>query len=100
MADRIKEYILKMFSKDKKTGCRSDHYSYCKFPEEECTCRDIEDINHNTSLIRGGYIDSFNVMMILVFIEAEFEVDIPDAEVVVENFDTINKMVMLIKKYK
>lgn len=44
-------------------------------------------------MITGGLIDSFALAHIGVFIEARFEVYIPDPELTVENMDTLDQMV-------
>jgi len=44
-------------------------------------------------LMSGGFIDSFCVAYIGVFIESEFQVFIPDVDLTVENMDTLNLMV-------
>ena len=94
MEQKIKNYILKLLSE------KNTHQSSCKFPEEQCTCKKLYDIDYDTSLLRGGYIDSFLVEVIVVFLEAMFEVDIPDEEVKEENFDTIDKITNLVKRLK
>lgn len=47
-------------------------------------------------LISGGLIDSFSVVQIAVFVEEAFDVVIPDADLTVENMDTLDKMTQLI----
>ena len=94
MKEIIKNYILDMLQD------RNMHQSACMFPEDDCTCIRPDDIEYDTSLLRGGYIDSFMVETIVVFMAVEFDVDIPDNEVVENNFDTIDKMVELIKSHK
>ena len=94
MEQKIKNYILKLLSE------KHTHQSSCMFPEKECTCKKLYDIENDTSLLRGGYIDSFLVEVIVIFLEAMFEVDIPDEEVKEENFDTINKITALVKRLK
>lgn len=95
MRDEILKYIKKTFGT--KSG---SHFSYCLFPEEECTCRKLEKLDYDTSLIRGGYIDSFSLMVVLIFIEKTFNIKIPEKERITDNFDTINNMVDLITKLK
>jgi len=92
MEEVIKNYIVGIMRED------SSHQSSCEFPGGECTCKKPEDIGYDTSLLRDGYIDSFTVEVIVVFLEDEFGVEIPAKEVIPENFDTINKMIDLIKR--
>ena len=97
MKDIILDYVIKQFG-DKNE--RSFHYSYCTYPEGECACKDLNQITYDTSLIRGGYVDSFSMVVVLMFLEKTFDVKIPDIEATPENFDTVNKMVDLITKIK
>jgi len=92
MKKAIKEYILDLLHD------QTMHQSSCAFPETDCTCLRPDDIGYDSSLLRGGFVDSFMVETIVVFISVKFNVIIPDIEVVESNFDTINKMVALINK--
>lgn len=96
MREEILQYIKEQFSNKEFTT----HYSYCKFPEENCTCNNLNDIDYDTSLIRGGYIDSFSMLAVLIFIEQKFNINVPEREATPDNFDTINKMIDLINKHK
>jgi acyl carrier protein len=100
MEDEILNYIKNEFGNNNTNKIRTSHYSYCLFPEENCTCNELNDIDNNTSLISGGYIDSFSMVAVLVYMENRFDVKIPDRETIPENFDTVNKMVELIKRFK
>jgi len=53
-------------------------------------------IKPDEPLISGGLIDSFSVVQIAVFVEEAFDVVIPDADLTVENMDTLDKMTQLI----
>lgn len=100
MKDIILKYIIEQFGDNTPKERRSKHYSYCMFPEEDCTCNDLREITYDTSLISGGYIDSFSMVVVLVFVEKTFNVKIPDIEATPENFDTVNKITDLVKKFK
>lgn len=91
----ILDYIKENFGED-----ASKHYPYCKFPEEECTCRHLKNADYDTELITGGYIDSFSMVEVLVFIEATFGIKIPNKEATPESFNSVNKMYELVEKYK
>jgi len=86
----ILNYIKKHF------GSNQGHYSYCMFPEEDCSCKRISNVTYETSLIRGGYIDSFSMVVVLVFLEETFNVKIPNSRATADNFDTVNSMVKLL----
>jgi acyl carrier protein len=100
MKDIILKYILEQFGDNTPKERRVKHYSYCMFPEEECSCKNLMEITYNTSLISGGYIDSFSVVVILIFLEKTFNIKIPDKDIIPSNFDTVNKMVELINRFK
>jgi acyl carrier protein len=44
-------------------------------------------------IISGGLIDSFYLAHLAVYVEEEFAVVIPDVDLTVENFDTLDLMV-------
>jgi acyl carrier protein len=97
MKDIILEYIQEQFGE--RDAENHNHYSYCSFPEEECICRRLSDITYDTPLITGGYIDSFSMVAVLVFLERRFKIKIADADGKPANFDTVDEMVKLVKKY-
>ena len=98
MKDIILKYINDQFGEN--TRGRNHHFSYCSFPEEKCTCKGLENIDYDTSLINGGHIDSFSTMVIIVFLQKTFNVKIPEKETNINNLDTINKMCDLIIRLK
>lgn len=100
MKDIILQYIIESFGEGRTGGDSHNHYSYCSFPFDECTCKSLDCITYDTSLITGGYIDSFSMVVVLIFIEKTFNVKIPDIDATPKNFDTINNMVKLINKAK
>jgi acyl carrier protein len=100
MKDIILKYIIEQFSDNTPKEIRTKHYSYCMFPEEECTCKDLKEITYDTSLISGGYIDSFSMVVVLAFLEKTFNIKIPDKEATPNNFDTVNKMMVLVNKFR
>jgi acyl carrier protein len=100
MENVILKYIIEQFGSERVSGDRTQHYSYCTFPESECTCKDLEEINYETPLISGGYIDSFSMVVVLIFLEKTFKVKILEEQAIPENFNTINKMVKLINQCK
>ena len=51
------------------------------------------DLQDDEPLITGGFIDSFSLIQVQMFIEQEFGVRIDDTEMTVENMDTIADMV-------
>lgn len=52
-----------------------------------------EEFGYDTKLFSDGFIDSFTMTAVLAFLEEEAGVQIPQSEIKLENFDTINNMV-------
>lgn len=100
MKDIILEYIIEQFGDDIPKETRTKHYSYCDFPEGECSCKDLNEINYDTSLITGGYIDSFSMVAVWHWLEITFNVKIPEREATPANFNSVDAMVDLVTKFK
>lgn len=60
---------------------------------------DEVDLNEDTPLISSGYIDSFSMVSLLVFLERKFSIKIPPAKATPEAFDSVNKIVALVNQY-
>ena len=50
------------------------------------------------SFLENGIVDSINILEIVMFIEERFDFTIDDSELVPENFDSIKKLSVFIKK--
>ncbi len=50
------------------------------------------DIGYDQSLLRSGIVDSTGIFDIIAFVEDEFDVRFDDAELIADNFDTINRV--------
>jgi acyl carrier protein len=63
--------------------------------------REDEDvvITYDTPLITGGYVDSFSMVSLLVFIENRFKIKIPPSQATPDAFDSVNKIVDLASRY-
>jgi acyl carrier protein len=81
--NKILEYI-------KKEYIINHHLASCMFPEEPCTCN--YNIDFNTPLVRKGYLDSFDLAEIAVFCEELIGKTIPDKDITVQNFESINQL--------
>lgn len=92
----ILNYIIEEFGSNTSKQNRIKHYSYCMFPETDCSCNDIKEINYDTPLMNGGYIDSFSMVMVRSFLETRFGTKISDTDATPTNFNTINKMADLV----
>jgi acyl carrier protein/D-alanine--poly(phosphoribitol) ligase subunit 2 len=56
-------------------------------------------ISYDTPLISSGYIDSFSMVSLLVFLENKFKIKIPPSKATPDAFDSVNKIVFLINQY-
>lgn len=60
---------------------------------------DDRKIDYETPLISGGFVDSFSMVSLLVFLETKFHIKIPDSKATPEAFDSINNIVELLKEF-
>ncbi len=56
-------------------------------------------INYDTPLISGGIVDSFSMVSLKVFLETKYKIQIPDAKATPKAFDSVNKIVVLLKEF-
>ena len=59
---------------------------------------DVE-ITYDTPLISGGFVDSFSMVSLLVFLENKFKVKIPPSKATPEAFNSINNIMGLLKQF-
>ena len=59
---------------------------------------DVE-ITYETPLISSGYVDSFSMVSLLVFLENKFKIKIPPSKATPETFDSVNNIVALVNQY-
>jgi acyl carrier protein len=58
-----------------------------------------EEITNDTPLISSGYVDSFSMVSLLVFLENKFKIKIPPSKATPEAFDSVNKIVDLVNQF-
>jgi acyl carrier protein/D-alanine--poly(phosphoribitol) ligase subunit 2 len=58
-----------------------------------------DDITYDTPLISSGYVDSFSMISLLVFLENKFKIKIPPEKATPEAFDTVNSIVALVNQF-
>ena len=63
---------------------------------------DEEDVelDENTPLISSGIVDSFSMVSLKRFLEKKCEITIPDADATPEAFDSVNRILELIARFK
>jgi acyl carrier protein len=62
----------------------------------------VEDdtvVTYDTPLISGGIVDSFSMVSLKRFLENKYQISIPDDKATPEAFDSVNKIVVLVKEY-
>jgi len=64
---------------------------YLEDEDEEITC--------DTPLISSGYVDSFSMVSLLVFLEKKFKIKIPPSRATPEAFNSVNKIADLVNQY-
>ena len=60
---------------------------------------DDMEMTYDTPLITGGIVDSFSMVSLKVFLENTYNVQIPDSKATPEVFDSVNKIVELLKEF-
>ena len=58
-----------------------------------------DEITYDTPLISGGYVDSFSLVSLKVFLENKYKINLPDDKATPEAFDSVNKIVVLVKEF-
>ena len=58
-----------------------------------------DEITYDTPLISGGYVDSFSLVSLKVFLENRYKINLPDDKATPEAFDSVNKIVELVKEF-
>jgi acyl carrier protein len=57
------------------------------------------EITYDTPLISSGYVDSFAMVSLLVFLENKFRIKIPPSKATPEAFDSVNKIINLVNQF-
>lgn len=61
--------------------------------KEELAIEPVTEIDDNEDLLGTGIVDSVGMMRLIEFIEKESNIAIPQEDIIVENFMTIERMV-------
>lgn len=61
---------------------------------------DDVEVDYNTPLISSGIVDSFSMVSLKAFLEKKYKISLPDSEATPEAFDTVNKIVALVRKHQ
>jgi acyl carrier protein len=69
-----------------------------EFVQKELAQGRVAAIKPDEDLLASGVIDSLGILQLVMFVEQRFEVKIPDEDVVVENFRSIDVLTDYIDK--
>lgn len=58
-----------------------------------------EELTYDSPLITGGIVDSFSMVSLKRFLENKYKISIPDDKATPEAFDSVDKIVELVKEY-
>lgn len=58
---------------------------------------DVE-LNDDTNIFTSGFVNSIFAMRLLNFLETEYDLEVPDEEIVMSNFSSIEAMNALVSK--
>ncbi len=61
---------------------------------------DDREITETTPLISGGIVDSFSMVSLKRFLEKKCSVHIPDADATPDAFDTVERIVALVRRFQ
>ncbi len=65
---------------------------------EEAVHVDIEKIHDDSLIFKEGYFDSMGFMMLIAFIEEEFKIKTTDADLIEENFESVNAITEFVSR--
>lgn len=60
---------------------------------------DDTEVGADSPLISSGIVDSFSMVSLKTFLERKFKISIPDDKATPEAFDSVNRIVKLVKEY-
>ena len=61
---------------------------------------DDREVGVDTPLISGGIVDSFSMVSLKRFVEKKYAIQIPDADATPAAFDSVNKIVGLVERFR
>jgi acyl carrier protein len=56
-------------------------------------------LDENEDLLGAGILDSLGILKLVAYIEDTFGIEVPDSEVVYENFHSLNAMVNYLRQH-
>ena len=59
----------------------------------------IENIQNDTDLFKGGYVNSLFALEVVMFLEKTFKIKIKNKDITEKNFKTVDNMAAVVEKY-
>jgi acyl carrier protein len=75
------------------------HEVVLEYVKEEYLEDEDQELTVETPLITGGIVDSFSMVSLKRFLENKYQISIPDEKATPEAFDTVNKIVEVVKGF-
>lgn len=66
--------------------------------KEVCLDETIKDLADDVPLIKSGIIDSMGILTLLAFLEEKFAILLPEGEINVENFATLQSICDMVSR--
>jgi len=57
------------------------------------------NLTENDDLLSAGIIDSLGILQLVAFIDDQFGIQVPDEDVVIENFQSVNALASYLEKF-
>ena len=57
-----------------------------------------KNMENVTDIVEGGYLDSFEIMSLIMALSETFDIEIGFKEIVPENFNTIDAMIAMVER--
>lgn len=57
-------------------------------------------LGDSESLLENGVIDSINIIELVLFLQQTFGIEVDDADIVLENFDSIDRLTAYVERKK
>lgn len=57
------------------------------------------NLSENDDLLSAGIIDSLGILQLVAFIDEQFGIQVPDEDVVIENFQSVNALASYLEQF-
>jgi D-alanine--poly(phosphoribitol) ligase subunit 2 len=71
-----------------------------EFIKKELAIGSKRNIQLEDDLLSAGIIDSLGVLQLVAFIEEQFNIQMPDEDVVLENFQSVNSLANYLENFQ